>query len=151
MWETQVQSLGREYPLERRMTTHTVFLPGEFHGQRSPADYSPWSHKESTRLNDFDFTFTDILKHQCTLNNNNNSKSNIKRLSEKNKWNNTLKILAYGKASPFTWFPFNSFSLLLLSRESKAEVPSLLNISHVSQINQFSVNYVFYIKFNYVI
>ena len=24
-----------------------VFLPGEFHGQRSLADYSPWSHKES--------------------------------------------------------------------------------------------------------
>ena len=24
-----------------------VFLPGEFHGQRSLADYSPWGHKES--------------------------------------------------------------------------------------------------------
>ena len=24
-----------------------LFLPGEFHGQRSLADYSPWSHKES--------------------------------------------------------------------------------------------------------
>ena len=24
-----------------------VFLPGEFHGQRSLAGYSPWSHKES--------------------------------------------------------------------------------------------------------
>ena len=23
------------------------FLPGEFHGQRSLAGYSPWSHKES--------------------------------------------------------------------------------------------------------
>ena len=23
-----------------------VFLPGEFHGQRSLADYSPWGHKE---------------------------------------------------------------------------------------------------------
>jgi len=24
-----------------------VFLPGEFHGQRSLVDYSPWGHKES--------------------------------------------------------------------------------------------------------
>ena len=24
-----------------------VFLPGEFHGQRSLAGYHPWSHKES--------------------------------------------------------------------------------------------------------
>ena len=24
-----------------------VFLPGEFHGQRSPAGYSPWCCKES--------------------------------------------------------------------------------------------------------
>ena len=24
-----------------------VFLPGEFHGRRSLADYSPWGHKES--------------------------------------------------------------------------------------------------------
>ena len=24
-----------------------VFLPGEFHGQRSLASYSPWDHKES--------------------------------------------------------------------------------------------------------
>ena len=24
-----------------------VFLPREFHGQRSPAGYSPWGHKES--------------------------------------------------------------------------------------------------------
>ena len=24
-----------------------VFLPGESHGQRSLADYSPWGHKES--------------------------------------------------------------------------------------------------------
>ena len=24
-----------------------VFLPGEFHGQRNLAGYSPWGHKES--------------------------------------------------------------------------------------------------------
>ena len=29
-----------------------VFLPGEFHGQRSPAGYSPWGPKSPTRLSD---------------------------------------------------------------------------------------------------
>ena len=28
-----------------------VLLPGKFHGQRSLVGYSPWRHKESTRLN----------------------------------------------------------------------------------------------------
>ena len=29
------------------MATHSMFLPGESHGQRSLAGYSPWSRKES--------------------------------------------------------------------------------------------------------
>ena len=28
------------------MATHSVFLPGKSHGQRSLAGYSPWGHKE---------------------------------------------------------------------------------------------------------
>ena len=48
MWETWVQSLRQEDPLEKGMAKPTsVFLPGEFHGQRSLAGYSPWGHKES--------------------------------------------------------------------------------------------------------
>ena len=48
MQETWVQSLGWEDPLEKRMATHlaTIFLPGETHGQRILANYSPWGHKE---------------------------------------------------------------------------------------------------------
>ena len=34
-------------PSEKEMATHSVFLPGKFHGQRSLAGYSPWSHKET--------------------------------------------------------------------------------------------------------
>ena len=41
MW---IQSLGGANPLEQ---TTRVFLPGESHGQRSLAGYSPWDHKES--------------------------------------------------------------------------------------------------------
>ena len=47
MQENWVQPLGWEDPLEKDMATHSVFLPGEFHGQRSLVGYSPWGHKES--------------------------------------------------------------------------------------------------------
>ena len=39
--ETRVRSLGWEDPLEKEMLSTLVFLPGEFHGQRSLAGYSP--------------------------------------------------------------------------------------------------------------
>ena len=38
----QVQSPGREDPLEEDMATHPIFLPGESHGQRSLEGHSPW-------------------------------------------------------------------------------------------------------------
>ena len=44
--ETQVQSLGREDPLEHEKATTPVFLPGESHGQRSLGGYSPLGCKE---------------------------------------------------------------------------------------------------------
>ena len=47
MQETWVQPLGQEDPLEKRIATHPVFLPGKSHGQRSLLGYSPWGHKES--------------------------------------------------------------------------------------------------------
>ena len=37
MRETRVWSQNQDYPLEKGMATHSVFLPGEFHGQRSLA------------------------------------------------------------------------------------------------------------------
>ena len=58
--ETQVRSLGRKDPQEESRTVHLsvlpwrsewlptpVFLPGESHGQRSLAGYSPQGLKES--------------------------------------------------------------------------------------------------------
>ena len=44
--ETQVLSLGREDPLERKWQSTSIFLPGEPHGQRSLVGYSPWGRKE---------------------------------------------------------------------------------------------------------
>ena len=45
-WETQVQSLGREDPLEKEMATHSSAL-GKSHEQRSLVGYGPWGRKES--------------------------------------------------------------------------------------------------------
>ena len=47
MQETRVQSLGREDPPEKGMATTPTFMPGEFLGQGSLVDYSPWGHKGS--------------------------------------------------------------------------------------------------------
>ena len=45
MKEIWVQSLSREDPLEKEMATHSIFLPGESHGQRGPM--GPWGRKQS--------------------------------------------------------------------------------------------------------
>ena len=45
MQETWVWSLGQKDPLEKE--PHSVFLPGNSHGQRSLVGYRPWGRKES--------------------------------------------------------------------------------------------------------
>ena len=45
--ETRVLSLGQEDPCRKKWQPTPVFLPGESHGQRRLAGYSPWGHTES--------------------------------------------------------------------------------------------------------
>ena len=47
MRETWVQSLGWEDRPEEPQQPTPVFLPGEFHGQRSLVGYNSWGHRES--------------------------------------------------------------------------------------------------------
>ena len=47
VWETWVHSLDQEDLWRRAWQPTSVFLPGEFHGQRSLVCYSPWGRKES--------------------------------------------------------------------------------------------------------
>ena len=49
--ESRAQSPCQEAPLEKGMAAllTPVFLPEEFHAQRSLAGYSSWAHKESDR------------------------------------------------------------------------------------------------------
>ena len=44
--ESPVRSLGWDYPWRREWQPTPVFLPGEYHGQRSLVGYSPQGHKE---------------------------------------------------------------------------------------------------------
>ena len=46
MQKMSIRFLHWEDPLEREWLPTPVFLPGESHGQRSLADYSPWGHKK---------------------------------------------------------------------------------------------------------
>ena len=55
--------LGWEDPMEKGMATHSVFLPGEFHGQRSLASYSPWDCKESDMTEQLTGTYTHISSY----------------------------------------------------------------------------------------
>ena len=50
--ETRVQTLGQEAFLEKGMSTHfSIFLPGEFHGQRSLENFaSTWGCKITLSL-----------------------------------------------------------------------------------------------------
>ena len=45
--ETWVWSLGGEMPWRRKWQPTPVFLPGKFHGQRSPVGFSPWARRVS--------------------------------------------------------------------------------------------------------
>ena len=45
--ETRVRFLAGKIPWRRKWKPTPVFLPGESHGQRSLAGYSPQDHKES--------------------------------------------------------------------------------------------------------
>ena len=51
MQEIWVDPGVRMIPWRREWLPTPLFLPGEFHGQRSLVGYSPWGCKESDRLN----------------------------------------------------------------------------------------------------
>ena len=47
MQETWVRSLGREYPLEEGLATHSSVLAWRIPWTEEPGSYSPWGHKIS--------------------------------------------------------------------------------------------------------
>jgi len=63
MQETLVRSLVLEDPLRKEWQPTPVFLPGEFHGQRSLAGHNPWSPKESDTTERLTHTHTHTTAH----------------------------------------------------------------------------------------
>ena len=59
--ETQVQSLGWEDPLRRAWQRTPVFLPGESHGWRRLAGYSPCGRKALNTAEQLTFHFHDYF------------------------------------------------------------------------------------------
>ena len=59
MQETQVQSLGWEDPLEKRMATHSSILAWRIPWTEKPGGLNPWGCKESNT--------TETTMHGCTL------------------------------------------------------------------------------------
>ena len=48
-------------PLEKEMATHSVLLPGKFHGRRSLVGYSPRGHKESNTTERLHFKVLQLM------------------------------------------------------------------------------------------
>ena len=56
MWETRVQSLGREDLLKKEMATHSSTLAWKIPWMVEPVGYNPWGHKESDTTEQLHFT-----------------------------------------------------------------------------------------------
>ena len=56
MWETWVQSLGREDLLEKEMATHSSILAWRIPWRQEPGRLQSTGSQSRTRLNDFTFT-----------------------------------------------------------------------------------------------
>ena len=46
--------------MEEETATTPVFLPGEFHGQRSLVGFSPWGHKESDTTEELTLSLSNV-------------------------------------------------------------------------------------------
>ena len=62
MWETQVHPWVKKIPWRRGWQPTPIFLPGEFHGQRSLVGYSAWGCKESDMTERLTHTLVSITQ-----------------------------------------------------------------------------------------
>ena len=58
----------RKIPWSGAQQPTPIFLPGEFHGQRSLAGYSPWSYKELDTTEQLIYTPTHTHTHTLATN-----------------------------------------------------------------------------------
>ena len=71
MQETHIDPWVEKIPWRRDWLSTPVFLPGEFHEQRSLAGYSPWGSIESDTTEQlifcFQFLYLYLQKHKCFI------------------------------------------------------------------------------------
>ena len=67
---------------KRAWLTTPVFLPGEFHGQRSLAGYSPWDHKEVDTTEQLTHTHTHTHTQDLSVASRKGGRSPVPRTSE---------------------------------------------------------------------
>ena len=69
MWETGVRSLGfGKFPWRRKwLPAAPIFLPGEFHGQRSLVCLQSMGSQSWTRLRDFHSLLLNMSENMCTI------------------------------------------------------------------------------------
>ena len=57
----------RKFPWRSEWQPTPVFLPGEFHGQRSLVGYWPWGHKELDLTERVTLSFSAVIKRRWTF------------------------------------------------------------------------------------
>ena len=62
MQETWVQSGSRKIPWKKKWQPTSVFLPGEFHRQKSLVGYSPRDRKELDMTEQLTFSFIQVYE-----------------------------------------------------------------------------------------
>ena len=67
MWETWVQSLGWEDPLEKEMTTHSSIFAWRIPWTEEVGDYSSWGHKESDTTERLTVTLSQSIGRQFSI------------------------------------------------------------------------------------
>ena len=61
MQETGFDPRVRKIPWRRESQPTPAFLPGEFHGQRSLAGYSPWDRKELDTTGQLTLSLSELI------------------------------------------------------------------------------------------
>ena len=69
MQEMPIRSLVVKIPWRKKWQPTAVFLPGESHGQRSLAGYSPWGSKELDTTENMQYPSSLALKKVMSLHN----------------------------------------------------------------------------------
>ena len=141
MQETWVWSLDWEDPLEKEWLPTPVFLPGEFHGQRSLVDYSPWGHKESDMAEQLRVSCQwletlNMFSHDCL--------QSINPLW----WNACLSFC------PFFFFPFRLIVFLLLGLKGSLYIHTSFNRCVIFSnifLQSLNLSFIFWTSFTEVL